>query len=216
MVAGQPLGRVHRAQRRVVPQRLRRPRRRRASRAVTSIPNGSANNISWSPDGTYIIYNTNQRTEESQTVRVDLILRTPRFREDRFRELFRDEPARTPRPDRERRRRRDAAAPPRDAAAPPRDPSKPVEIVFDDIRRRVSILPVGVEVTAQAFSPDGRSLLLTASAAGQQNLYLYSVDELAREPAVARQLTSTAGPKGDAQFTPDGVRSSTSSRAASR
>jgi tricorn protease len=167
------------------------------SRAVTSIPNGSANNISWSPDGTYIIYNTNQRTEESQTVRVDLILRTPVFREDRFRDLFRDEPARTPRPE------RDTPAA-REPAAPPRDPSKPVEIVFDDIRRRVSILPVGVDVTAQAFSPDGRQLLLTASAAGQQNLYLYSMDELAREPAVARQLTSTAGPKSDAQFTSDG------------
>ena len=82
-----------------------------ASRAVTSIPNGSANNISWSPDGTYIIFNTSQRTEERQTVRVDLILRTPRFREDRFRDLFRDEPSRTPRPDRRRRR-----PPARDAA----------------------------------------------------------------------------------------------------
>jgi tricorn protease len=173
------------------------------SRAVTSIPNGSANNISWSPDGTYIIYNTNQRTEESQTVRVDLILRTPRFREDRFRDLFRDEPARTPRPERDPPAAPTAPAA-REPAAPPRDPSKPVEIVFDDIRRRVSILPVGVEVTAQAFSPDGRQLLLTASAAGQQNLYLYSMDELAREPAVARQLTSTAGPKSDAQFTSDG------------
>jgi tricorn protease len=167
------------------------------SRAVTSIPNGSANNISWSPDGTYIIYNTNQRTEESQTVRVDLILRTPRFREDRFRDLFRDEPARPPRPERET-----PAA--REPTAPPRDPAKPVEIVFDDIRRRVSILPVGVEVTSQTFSPDGRQLLLTASAAGQQNLYLYSMDELSREPAVARQLTSTAGAKSDAQFTSDG------------
>ena len=60
--------------------------------AVTAMPNGSANNISWSPDGTYIIYNTNQRTEEGEAVQVDLILRTPRFREDRFRDLFRDDP----------------------------------------------------------------------------------------------------------------------------
>ena len=172
------------------------------SRAVTSIPNGNANNISWSPDGTYLIYNTNQRTEPSQTVRVDLILRTPRFREDRFRDLFRDEPTRTP--PAERRTEGETPARRENTAPPPRDPSKPVEIVFDDIRRRASILPVGVEVTSQTFSPDGRSLLLTASAAGQQNLYLYSMDELAREPAVARQLTSTAGAKSDAQFTSDG------------
>ena len=66
------------------------------SKPVTAMPNGSANNISWSPDGTYIIYNTNQRTEEGEAVQVDLILRTPRFREDRFRDLFRDDPRNRP------------------------------------------------------------------------------------------------------------------------
>jgi Tol biopolymer transport system component len=164
------------------------------ARAVTALPNGNANNISWSPDGTFIIFNTSQRTEENQTVRVDLILRTPRFREDRFRDLFRDEPPRTPPVE----RRAEQAPPP-----PPRAPLKPVEIVFEDLRQRVSILPVGLDVASQRISPDGRSLLLTASAAGQQNLYIYSLDELSREPAVARQLTSTAGAKSDAQFSPD-------------
>jgi Tol biopolymer transport system component/C-terminal processing protease CtpA/Prc len=192
------------------------------SRAISAMPNGNANNISWSPDGTYIIYNTNQRTEEGQAVQVDLILRTPRFREDRFRDLFRDEPRTRPAdrttetsppqappadpPVQPPQRDTPAPAPPREAAPPPpprRDPSKPVEIVFEDIRRRLSILPVGVDVASQTISPDGRWLLLTASAAGQQNLYVYSLDELAREPAVARQLTSTAGAKADAQFTPD-------------
>jgi C-terminal processing protease CtpA/Prc len=199
------------------------------SRPVSATPNGNANNISWSPDGTYIIYNTNQRTEEGEAVRVDLILRTPRFREDRFRDLFREDrtptpldrrtdppaqpetPARpdSPPPDRPAESRPpDAPAASREstgrAGAPPRrDPPKPVEIVFDDIRRRLSIIPVGVDVGAQTISPDGRWLLLTARVAGQQNLYIYSLDELAREPAVARQLTSTAGAKSDAQFSPD-------------
>ena len=197
------------------------------SRPITAMPNGSANNISWSPDGTYVIYNTNQRTEEGEAVQVDLILRTPRFREDRFRDLFKDEPPRTRPTERTTETspppasppaespQRDTTGPPqrdttgptpaRDATPPPpkRDPSKPVEIVFDDIRRRLSILPVGVDVASQTISPDGRWLLLTATAAGQQNLYVYSLDELAREPAVARQLTSTAGAKADAQFTPD-------------
>ena len=90
-----------------------------------------------------------------------------------------------------------------EAAPPRRDPPKPVEIVFEDIGQRLSILPVGVNVLSQSISPDGRWLLLTATAAGQQNLYVYSLDEVAREPAVARQLTSTAGSKADAQFTPD-------------
>jgi len=200
------------------------------SRAVTSMANGNLGNLTWTPDGTQIIFNTSQRTEEGQAVRVDLILRTPRFREDRFRDLFKDEtPRRTPpaeRPEPEPSPSRDPTAPPpppretapptpatspatpaaaRDTpAAPPRDPSKPVEIVFADIRQRVSSLPTGVDVSAQTISPDGRSLLLTASAAGQQNLYIYSLDELSREPAVARQLTSTPGAKSDAQFSPDG------------
>ncbi len=186
------------------------------SRPISAMPNGNANNISWGPDGTYVIFNTSQRTEEGEAVQVDLILRTPRFREDRFRDLFKDEPPRSRPADRPAETappsdppaqpgQRDQA-PPREAAPPPmprRDPSKPVEIVFEDIRRRLSILPVGVDVGSQTISPDGRWLLLTASAAGQQNLYVYSLDELSREPAVARQLTSTAGPKSDAQFTPD-------------
>jgi tricorn protease len=161
------------------------------SRPLTSVPNGNTSAISWSPDGTSIFFNTSQRTEEGQMARVDLILRTPRFREDRFRDLFRDEP-RPP-----GRAERDAAP------EPTRDPSKAVEIVFDDIRRRLSVLPVGIDVGSHSVSPDGKLLLLTASAEGQQNLYVYSIDELSREPAVARQLTSTAGSKADAQFTPD-------------
>jgi C-terminal processing protease CtpA/Prc len=62
---------------------------------------------------------------------------------------------------------------------------------------------VGVDAGSQTISPDGKWVLMTASAEGQQNLYIYSLDELSREPAVARQLTSTPGFKRDAQFTPD-------------
>ncbi|MGH7620630.1 MAG: S41 family peptidase, partial [Gemmatimonadaceae bacterium] len=40
-------------------------------------------------------------------------------------------------------------------------------------------------------------------AAGQQNLYTFSLDELAGQPPVARQLTSTPGFKQNAQFTAD-------------
>ena len=190
LVTRQPVGGVSRPQRagRSATSMPFPPPAARAGRS-SALPNGNANNISWSPDGTYILYNTSQRTEEGQVVRVDLILRTPKFREDRFRDLFKEEP--TPAragPRRGGARRRDAE--------PARDPSTPVDIVFDDIRRRLSLLPVGVDVAAQTISPDGRSLLLTATAEGQQNLYLYSLDELAREPAVARQLTSTAGRQG--------------------
>ena len=41
------------------------------------------------------------------------------------------------------------------------------------------------------------------SAAGQQNLYVFPIDELSKEPAVARQLTSTPAAKRSAHFTAD-------------
>jgi C-terminal processing protease CtpA/Prc len=40
--------------------------------------------------------------------------------------------------------------------------------------------------------------------ASQQNIYVYPLDELATTPAVARQVTSTAGRKTSVQWSPDG------------
>src|SRR5438067_13050817 len=53
------------------------------------------------------------------------------------------------------------------------------------------------------MSPDGKWVLVIAGAENQTNLYVFSLDELSREPSVARQLTSTPGFKTDAQFSPD-------------
>ena len=59
---------------------------------VTYLPNSFAHAVSWSPDGTFLLYGTGQRTEDYQLAKVDLIPRTPHFREDQFRDLFRDSP----------------------------------------------------------------------------------------------------------------------------
>ena len=175
-----------------------------AGQQISYLANTSAGALAWSPDGTYLTFRTGQRTEPGVVVRVDLTPRTPTFREDQFRDLFRDEQPRTappPRPAETEPTPAPAAATP----TPPARPSavKPVEIAFDDIRRRASVVPAGIDVLFQSISPDGKSLLLIAAAAGQQNLYVYSLDELSREPAVARQLTSTPGAKRSAYFTPD-------------
>jgi C-terminal processing protease CtpA/Prc/sugar lactone lactonase YvrE len=156
-------------------------------RQVSFLSNTNGGTVLWSPDGKYLLFDTTQRTEDNRIGRIDLVLKTPPFREDRFRDLFRETPA--PRP---------AAA----AAAAP-VPPKPVEIVFDGIRNRLSILPVGLDARLNQISSDGKTLLLSATAARQPNLYTYSLDELAVEPAVARQVTSTAGAKIDAQFALD-------------
>jgi Tol biopolymer transport system component/C-terminal processing protease CtpA/Prc len=190
------------------------------SKPASFLANVFGNDLSWSPDGKFLLFDTGQRTEATSIARLDLIPRTPRFREDQFRDLFREEtPKSSPPPS-------PATTPPAPAEPlqpnpiqitptqtdktqteprpPGSGPTPPASIVFEDIRLRLKLLPVGVDVDSQVISPDGKTVLLTASAARQQNLYTYSLDELAKEPPVARQLTSTPGRKTHAQWSPDG------------
>lgn len=172
------------------------------SRAVTAIPNANTNTLSWSPDGTFLVFNTSQRTEDTEVVRVDLVPRAPKFAEDVFRDLFKEEPARP------------AAGTGREGraggAAAPRAEIKPVEIDFEEIRRRVSTLTLGTNYSAQGVSPDGKWLL----ASGEGNLYVYPLDPPTggaggggrgggAPGAQSRQLTTTPGGKSNAQFTSD-------------
>lgn len=176
------------------------------SKPVSFLANTFGGNVSWSPDGKYILFSTTQRTETAQIARIDLIPRPPKFREDQFRDLFNEEIPKTLKP-----------SPATTATSKSRDTTAralgdtaklgkggATTIVFEDIRQRLSLLPVGVDVDAHSISKDGKTLLITATVAGQQNLYTYSLDELGREQSVARQLTSTAGSKNSAQFSPDG------------
>ena len=214
-------------------------------RPLSFLANAGSNTVSWSPDGTYLLFDTGQRTESNQLARVDLLPRLPRFREDQFRDLFREETPRTVAPTLRRQENNpQQPVPPRESppgtptqqptpaetpaetrtpaetpsqtptptpspTPPPRagasavEQRKPVEIVFEGVRRRLSLLPVGVDVLYQTVSPDGKWVLMIAGAVNQTNLYVYSLDELAREPAVTRQLTSTPGFKTSAQFAPD-------------
>jgi Tol biopolymer transport system component/C-terminal processing protease CtpA/Prc len=189
-----------------------------AGQPASFLANAGVNTVSWSPDGTFILFDTSQRTETGQLARIDLIPRTPRFREDQFRDLFREETPRSVTPNQrdEQRERTQQPQPspspspapsasPTPAASPDdqKKPTKNVDVVFDGIRRRLSLLPTGLDVNYHVISPDGKWVAMIAFVAGQENLYVYSLDELSREPAVAKQLTSTPGGKGLAQFSPD-------------
>jgi tricorn protease len=180
-----------------------------AGRPASFLANVFSNTLSWSPDGTFMLFDSGQRTESTQLARVDLVPRTPRFREDQFRDLFKEEtPRNVSRPEpRPSPAETPAASPSPSPAASPseerRAAPKPVQIVFEDIRRRLSLLPVGVDVNEQSISPDGKWVVMIASSANQTNLYVYSLDELSRDPIVSKQLTSTAATKTSAQFTPD-------------
>lgn len=176
------------------------------------LANVFSNTVSWSPDGAYILFDSGQRTESTQLARIDLVPRTPRFREDQFRDLFREEPPRNVTPvNRPEPRPTETPAPAPSASPSPsaspaeekRPGPKPVQVVFDEIRRRLSFVPVGLDVNYQTISHDGKWVALVANAANQSNIYVYSLDELSREPAVAKQLTSTSGFKNWVQFSPD-------------
>ncbi|MDB4876653.1 MAG: Tricorn protease [Gemmatimonadetes bacterium] len=171
------------------------------SHQVSFLSDAQANSISWSPDGSYLLLDSGQRTESAVVARVDLVPRTPRFREDQLAALFRDDtPGRTT-----------PVAPPvrtepvvTDTTVPATRGARAVRVVTDGVRERLSVLPIGMNVTSQAISPDGKQLLVVADVAGQQNLYTYSLDELATDPAIARQLTTTPGRKTSVQWAPDG------------
>jgi Tol biopolymer transport system component/C-terminal processing protease CtpA/Prc len=181
------------------------------ARPVSFLPTVFTGSISWSPDGTFLLMDGGQRTEPGQVVRIDLVPKTPRFREDQFRDLFPNEgprrvspalqPVDTTQKPAPRATRTDSAK--ADTASSARPARKRTEIVFDGIRLRSANLPVGVDVNSQSISPDGKYVLLTASAAGQQNLYVYPLDELSRDERVARQITSTSGNKNSVQWSPD-------------
>jgi Tol biopolymer transport system component/C-terminal processing protease CtpA/Prc len=182
------------------------------ARQVSFVANVFAGGLTWSPDGTYLLLGTSQRTEETQVVRVDLVPRLPEFREDQFRDLFKEQTPRTvvtpeqrtsTRPEAPEPERAAPVATPETGADSAAAPPERVEVDFHDIRRRASPLPIGLDVDGLSLSPDGKWLLVTARTANQQNLYVYPMDELAPEPVVARQITSTPGSKVDAQFSPD-------------
>ena len=194
-----------------------------AAKPISFLANSSVNSLSWSPDGSFILFDTAQRTENGSLARIDLKLRTPKFREDQFRDLFKQEnpkekqppapttptptplppisPTPTPAP---------SVTPtptppvisPSDLVAVKKDDSKLTEIVFEDIRKRLSIVPTGIDISGQTISPDGKTVLLLASSEGQFNLYTISLDDLAND-TTAKQITSTAGFKSNAQFSPD-------------
>jgi len=172
------------------------------SRPLSFLANSNSGSVSWAPDGSYVLFDTNQRTEDTAVARIDLKLRTPKFREDQFRDLFKEE-----NPKQKPQQLAPAPSPVTQPATSPspekkEDESKKTEIVFDDIRARLRLLPIGLDVSSQTISPDGKTLLVTATAEGAFNLYTINLDELATDVS-ARQITSTAGFKSEAQFSPD-------------
>ena len=172
------------------------------ARAVSFLGNTFSDSLQWSPDGKTLYFSTGERTEPGRIAQVDLVPRTPEFREQKFLDLFTEEtPPGMPNTPTKNSSQRGASAGKAGAKA-----KKPVQVKidFDGIANRLELLPVGLDVQSAVVSPDGKTLLVTAEVAGRSNLYTWSLDPLALKPPVAHQITATTGDKSAAQFSQDG------------
>ena len=173
------------------------------ARQVSFLGNGTTSDaIAWSPDGKYLLFDTAQRNEDSRIVRIDLLLNTPKYREDAFRELFRITPGvRTSRQTETAPTPAPAAAAPSSTDKPTGAPARiePVSIVFDGLRERTTVIPLGVSADTPAISPDGKTLVYTAN----RNLFAYDLDDLTRDTAAPEQLVGGRRAKSDYAFDPD-------------
>ncbi|HEY0139775.1 MAG TPA: DPP IV N-terminal domain-containing protein [Thermoanaerobaculia bacterium] len=169
------------------------------ARQVSYLANVFTDSLAWSADGRFLLMNTGQRTEPGQIARIDLVPITPKFREDRFRDLF-TTPAPAPKEETPKAAEVKAEAKPADK----KDDKKKSEIVFDGIRDRARFLPVGLDAGIVDVSPDGKWIAFVGSFGDDNsNVYLYSIDELSDEPAIPKQLSASAGPKSNLQFSSD-------------
>ncbi len=186
------------------------------ARQVSFLANGNAADlIAWSPDGKYIVFETGQRSEPSKVVRIDLLPNTPKYREDAFRDLFRTTaPGAPSTTESEPKDKPQDAKPASEGEAKAEQETKPdttapkgkvptVRIVFEGLRERATIIPLGGSAEEPVISPDGKTLVFRVSEGGQQNLFSYSLDELAKEPPAALQLTGGRRAKRDYAFSPD-------------
>lgn len=186
------------------------------ARQISFLANGAAADlIAWSPDGKYVVFDSGQRSEPSKVVRIDLLPNTPKYREDAFRDLFKATPPGAPAPKSDPKDKTPAAKPAasesearaedetKDAAAAPKGKIPAVRIVFEGIRERASFVPLGGSADEPIISPDGKTLVYRARLGDQQNLFSYSLDELAKEPPAPQQLTGGRRAKRDYAFSPD-------------
>ncbi|MFN7934195.1 MAG: S41 family peptidase [Bryobacteraceae bacterium] len=143
------------------------------ARPVSFLSNSSIRNIAFHPSGKYLLFDTAQRTEIRRIARVDLVPQQSPFREEQFQSLF--------------------------AVAPAKEPAIPA-IDFDQIRSRISFLPLGLDVDTFLISPDGKSLFAAATSSGRDDLYSYSLDETQRTKPSPRQVTSNSEQKSFLQW----------------
>lgn len=169
------------------------------AKPVSFLANSNANGINWGKDSKFILFNTGQRTEKRFVARVDLVPQIPKFREEQFQSLFADQ---TTTAANQANNKTTPAVDTIFKAAAKKEKGE-TKIVWEGLKQRLRLMPLAVDVNELLISPDGNTLALIASAAGQTNVFTYSLDELSKEPPSLRQITSTSSVKSNLQFSPD-------------
>ncbi len=169
-------------------------------RPASFLANANTDFINWSPDGKFLMLVSGQRTENNRIARIDLVPATPKFREDQFRDLFREEPEKKP--------DTKEAAPPAPAKlrkTTNESAKKPVDVAvdFDGIRDRLRLLPVALDADQLDISPDGKWIAFVATVGDDENVYIVSIDELSTDNDVPKQISSTSGRKSFLQWSSD-------------
>jgi Tol biopolymer transport system component/C-terminal processing protease CtpA/Prc len=154
---------------------------------VSFLSNVFGDSVAWSRDGKFIVMTTGQRTENSRIARIDLVPITPKFREEQFRDLFQET-----KPEEKK-----------DDLKPADKKNVNVEIDFNGIRDRARIVPIAFDMSEVIISPDNKWLAFVADSGNDENVYVYSIDELATDDPSPKQLSSTSGRKRSIQFTSD-------------
>ncbi len=170
------------------------------SRPVSFLGNTFSGSLRWSPDGKSLFFSTGQRTEAGEIARVNLTPQTPKFREQKFLDLFTEENP----PGMPGKQSKKSSHKQKKEHGKKKEKKTKTQIDFDNIAQRLQLLPIGLNVGTVLLSPDGKTLLFSASVAGHENLYTWSLNPLALKAPVAHQITSTRGSKSSIQFSPNG------------
>jgi len=164
---------------------------------VSFLSHISSDNILWSNDGKYIIYNTSQFRFESQIARIDLQAPKPEFREDELDKLFEEE---------KKEEKKDGNEEKKETEAEKKKEPETINIEFDDIRHRIRFLTSPqMNCHALAISPDSKMLVFHWPMMGNNNLWSICFDE-DRKDDPPKQLTFGNGGKWAVYFTSDSKR----------
>ena len=126
------------------------------ARQVSFLASSSFGSIGWSAKGDYLVYRAAQRTEPGQIVKIDLVPLNPTFDRDAFRDLFNE-------PEDEDDETEEES--PSRSADPAVEAPDEVPIVFEDIRRRGSLVSLDFSPGTIRLSPDGKTAVVTGDGA---------------------------------------------------